>query len=50
MVRIAIESGLDIVSLLFNTSYTLQPVDVLYFKPFKIVFKKIRCMDIDVQK
>ena len=42
VVRISMESGLDIVSLPFHTSHALQPLDVSCFKPFKIAFRKIR--------
>ena len=38
----AMQSGLDIVFLSFHTSYALQPLDVSYFKPFKIAFRQIR--------
>ena len=34
--------GLDIVTLPSHTSYALQPLDVSYFKPFKIIYKKER--------
>ena len=42
VVRISMESGLDIVSLPSHTSHALQPLDVSCFKPFKIAFRKIR--------
>ena len=35
-------SGLDIVSLPSHTSHVLQPLDVSYFKPFKLAFRQIR--------
>ena len=44
MVKISMQSGLDIVSLPFHTSHALQSLDVAYFKPFKIVFR--RCRDL----
>jgi hypothetical protein len=37
-----VKVGLDIVTLLAHTSHALQPLDVTYFKPFKINFKKER--------
>ena len=42
VVKISMESGLDIVSLLSHTSKVFQPLDVACFKTFKIAFKKIR--------
>ena len=42
VVRISMESRLDIVSLSFYTSHALQPLDVSCFKPFKTAFRKIR--------
>ena len=42
VVRISMESGLDIVSLPSHTSHALQPLDVSFFKPFKTAFRKIR--------
>ena len=42
VVRISMESGLDIVSLSSHTSHALQPLDVSCFKPFKTAFRKIR--------
>jgi hypothetical protein len=32
--------GLDIITLPSHTSHVLQPLDVNYFKPFKITLKK----------
>jgi hypothetical protein len=32
--------GLDMITLPSHTSHALQPLDVSYFKPFKIAFKK----------
>ncbi len=32
--------GLDMITLSFHTSNALQPLDVSYFKPFKIAFRK----------
>jgi hypothetical protein len=34
------EFGLNMVTLLAHRSHALQPLDVSFFKPFKIVFKK----------
>ena len=42
VVKISMESGLDIVSLLSHTSHALQSLDVSCFKAFKTAFKKIR--------
>ena len=42
VVRISMESGLDIVSLPSHTSHALQPLDVSCFKSFKTAFRKIR--------
>ena len=42
VVRILMESGLDIVSLPSHTSHALQPLDVSCFKLFKTMFRKIR--------
>ena len=38
------ESGLDIVSLPSHTSHALQSLDIVYFKPFKTAFRKLRDM------
>jgi hypothetical protein len=37
-----IELGLEMVTLPTHTSYVLQPLDVIYFKPFKTTFRKER--------
>ena len=42
VVRISMESGLDIVALPSHTSHALQPLDVSCFKPFKTQFRRIR--------
>ena len=42
VVQLAMNSGLDIVSLPSHTSHALQPLDVSCFKPFKTAFRKIR--------
>ena len=42
VVKISMESGLDIVSLPSHTSHALQPLDIACFKPFKTVFRQIR--------
>jgi hypothetical protein len=42
VVAVAMESGLDIVSLPSHTSHALQPLDVSCFKPFKTAFRQIR--------
>ena len=42
VVQLAMNSGLDIVSLPSHTSHALQPLDVSCFKPFKNAFRKIR--------
>ena len=42
VVKISIESSLDIVSLPSHTSLILQLLDVSCFKPFKLAFRKIR--------
>ena len=44
VVKISMESGLDIVSLPFHTNHALQPLDVACFKPFKTTFR--RCRDL----
>jgi hypothetical protein len=36
------ELGLDMITLPLHTSHALQPLDVFYFKPFKIAFRKVR--------
>ena len=42
VVRTAMESGVDIISLPFHTSHPLQPLDVACFRPFKCAFRKQR--------
>jgi hypothetical protein len=42
VVAVAMQSGLDIVSLPSHTSHALQPLDVSCFKPFKTAFRQIR--------
>ena len=42
VVKISMESSLDIVSLPSHTSHAFQPLDVSCFKSFKIAFRKIR--------
>jgi hypothetical protein len=42
VVTVAMNSGLDIISLPSHTSHALQPLDVSCFKPFKTAFKQIR--------
>ena len=42
VVKISMESGLDIVSLPSHTSHALQPLDIACFKPFKTAFRRIR--------
>jgi hypothetical protein len=42
VVSLAMNSGLDIVSLPSHTSHALQPLDVSCFKPFKSAFRQIR--------
>jgi hypothetical protein len=42
VVTLAMNSGLDIVSLPSHTSHALQPLDVSCFKPFKSAFRQIR--------
>ena len=42
MVKLSMQSGLDIVSLPSHTSHALQPLDVTCFKPFKTAFKRCR--------
>ena len=42
VVRTAMESGLDIISLPSHTSHALQPLDVACFAPFKTTFRKQR--------
>ena len=44
VVKISMQSGLDIVSLPSHTSHALQLLDVACFKPFKNAFK--RCRDL----
>ena len=42
VVKISMESKLDIVSLPSHTSHALQPLDIACFKPFKTAFRQIR--------
>ena len=42
VVKIAMEAGLDIVSLPSHTSHALQTLDVAYFAPFKTAFQKYK--------
>ena len=42
VVILAMNSGLDIISLPSHTSHALQPLDVSCFKPFKTAFRQIR--------
>ena len=42
VIKISMESGLDIVSLPSHTSHALQPLDIVCFKPFKTVFRQIK--------
>jgi hypothetical protein len=42
VVTLAMNSGLDIVSLPSHTSHALQPLDVSCFKPFKAAFRQVR--------
>jgi hypothetical protein len=42
VVLVAMESGLDIVSLPCHTSHALQPLDVSCFKPFNTTYKQIK--------
>jgi hypothetical protein len=42
VVTLAMNSGLDIISLPSHTSHALQPLDVSCFKPFKSAFRQIR--------
>ena len=42
VVKISMESGLDIISLPSHTSHALQPLDIACFKPFKTAFRQIR--------
>jgi hypothetical protein len=42
VVAVAMQSGLDIVSLPSHISHALQPLDVSCFKPFKTAFRQIR--------
>ena len=44
VVKISMESGLDIVSLPSHTSHALQPLGIAYFKPFKTAFRKLKDM------
>ena len=44
VVKISMQSSLDIVSLPSHTSHALQPLDVACFKPFKTAFR--RCRDL----
>ena len=41
VVKISMESGLDIVSLPSHISHALQPLDISCFKPFKTAFRQI---------
>ena len=40
VVKVAMESRVDIVSLPFHTNHALQPLDVVCFKRFKTTFRK----------
>ena len=40
VVRIAMDSRLDIISLPSHTSHALQPLDIACFAPFKTTFRK----------
>ena len=42
VVTVAMNSGLDIISLPSHISHALQPLDVSWFKPFKNAFRQIR--------
>ena len=42
LVTLAMNSGLDIISLPSHTSHALQPLGVSCFKPFKTAFRQIR--------
>jgi len=42
VVTLAMNSSLDIVTLPIHTSHTLQPLDVSFFKQFKLVFRPIK--------
>ena len=42
VVRTAMESGVDIISLPSHTSHALQPLNIAYFRPFKCAFRKQR--------
>ena len=42
VVKVSMQSGLDIVSLSSHTSHALQPLDVTCFKPFKTAFRRCR--------
>ena len=44
VVKISMQSGLDIISFPSHTSHALQPLDVVCFKPFKTTFR--RCRDL----
>ena len=42
VVKISMDSSLDIVFLPSHTSHALQPLDIACFKPFKMAFRQIR--------
>ena len=42
VMKIAMQSGLDIISLSSHTSHALQPLDLACFAPFKAAFRKHR--------
>ena len=42
VMKIAMQFGLDIISLPSHTSHALQPLDLVYFAPFKTAFRKQR--------
>ena len=42
VMKIAMQSGLDIISLPSHTSHSFQPLNLTYFVPFKIAFRKHR--------
>jgi hypothetical protein len=42
VVQVAMNKGLDIVTLPAHTSHALQPLDVSCFKPFKTAFRQVR--------
>jgi len=42
VIKVAMEKGLDLVTIPSHTSHALEPLDVACFKPFKLAFRAYR--------